>query len=89
MTGAAARYQVLLTREAVKDIEKLTPTLRRKLHQILGAVLTTHPHAGKALVGDLAGNRSLRLTHHDRVLYRIDEARRIVYVKRARTHYGE
>lgn len=89
MTGPAPRYQVFLTREAVKDIERLTPKLRLKLQQILETVLTTTPHAGKRLVGDLAGNRSLRLTHHDRILYQIDETRRTVYVKRARTHYGD
>lgn len=89
MTGPAPRYHVLLTREAVKDVEKLTSKLRLKLRQILDAVLTTTPHAGKKLAGDLAGNRSLRLTHQDRILYQIDEARRIVYVKRARTHYGD
>ncbi|OGW90832.1 MAG: toxin of toxin-antitoxin system [Omnitrophica bacterium RIFCSPHIGHO2_02_FULL_63_14] len=89
MTGAAPRYQVLLTHEAIKDVETLTPKLRLKLQQILDTVLTTTPHAGKRLVGDLAGNRSLRLTYQDRILYRIDDTRRIVYVKRARTHYGE
>lgn len=89
MTGAAPRYQVLLTREAVKDIGKLTPKLREKLRQILDTTLATQPHVGKQLHGELAGNRSFRLTYQDRIVYRVDEARRIVYVKRARTHYGD
>lgn len=89
MTGPAPRYQVLLTREALKDVKQLTPKLRLKLQQILETVLTATPRAGKRLAGDLAGNRSLRLTYQDRILYQIDETRRIVYVKRARTHYGD
>ena len=89
MTEGAPRYQVLLTREALKDVETLTPKLREKLRQILEATLATHPHAGKKLQGDLAGDRSFRLTFQDRIVYRIDEARRIVYIKRARTHYGD
>ena len=88
MTEPSRRYRILLTREAVKDVEKLTPKLRVKLQQILEATLAVHPYVGKKLLGDYAGYRSYRLTLHDRIVYRIDEPQRTVYVARARTHYG-
>jgi Txe/YoeB family toxin of Txe-Axe toxin-antitoxin module len=40
-------------------------------------------------LGDLSGSYSYRLTYKDRIVYSLDEERRIVYVERARTHYGE
>ena len=89
MTAPPHRYRVLLTREAVKDVARLTPKLREKLRQILEEVLAVHPHVGKKLFGDLAVDRSYRLTFHDRIVYRIDARARIVYIKRARTHYGD
>ncbi len=89
MSEVRRRYQVLITREAAKDIETLPPKLRQKLRAIFEEVLAVHPHLGKKLLGNLASDRSYRLTFHDRIVYRIDEARHIVYVKRARTHYGE
>jgi len=45
------------------------------------------PHRGKKLVGDLAGYWSVRLTLKNRIVYRVDEDRRVVYIVRARTHY--
>jgi Txe/YoeB family toxin of Txe-Axe toxin-antitoxin module len=40
-------------------------------------------------LGDLAGSYSYRLTHKDRIVYSLDPHRRIVYIERARTHYGD
>ena len=89
MSEAAPRYRILLAREAVNDVEQLTPKLRQKLREILEEALAVNPHTGKKLLGDLAGHRSYQLTPHDHIVYRIDGSRRIVYIKRARTHYGE
>lgn len=83
------RYEIRITKQAQKDIEKLTPKLRQKLRSILVDILADDPYAGKKLLGELSGNYSYRLTYQDRVIYSIDEEARIVYVKRARTHYGE
>jgi mRNA interferase RelE/StbE len=41
------------------------------------------------LVGDLAGFYSVRLSHQDRIVYTIDEEQNLIYVHRAKTHYGE
>lgn len=83
------RYEIRITKQARKDIEKLTPKLRQKLRSILVEVISENPYEGKKLMGDLVGNYSYRLTYKDRIVYSIDEKARIVYIKRTRTHYGE
>jgi mRNA interferase RelE/StbE len=83
------RWEIRFTKTARKDVEKLTPKLRGKLRDILVEVLAEDPHAGKRLVGDLEGSYSYRLTFKDRIVYSLDEQKRIVYIERARTHYGD
>ena len=83
------RYEIRITRRAEKDIKKLTPKLKNKLRDILTEVLQVNPREGKRLIGDLQGSYSLRLTYQDRIVYSIDEIKKIVYIERARTHYGE
>ena len=80
-------YRVVFSHRAVKDLDKLTPKLRSKLKDIVQHRLALEPHGGKCLVGDLKGYRSVRLTHRDRIVYRIDEADHTVYIVRARSHY--
>ena len=82
-------YEIRVTRQAKKDIDKLAPKQRAKLHDILLHFLGRDPYAGKKLLGDLAGSYSLRLNFKDRILYSIDEAKKRVYIERARTHYGD
>lgn len=82
-------YEIRITKQAQKDIEKLTPKLRKKLKTILIEVIAQRPYEGKKLLGDLAGNFSYRLSFQDRIIYSVDEESRIIYIKRARTHYGE
>ena len=80
---------IRITHQAKKDIQKLDPKLQKKLRDILENVIALNPYEGKKLIGDLAGNYSYRLTFQDRIVYAIDNAAKIVYLKRARTHYGE
>ena len=61
------RYEIRITKQAKKDIEKLTPKLRRKLRTILVEVISENPYEGKPLLGDLAGNYSYRLSYKDRI----------------------
>ena len=84
-----AGYEVRLTREAVKDLGKHSPKLRRKAREILENRVALDPYSGKHLVGDLKGYFSVRLTFQDRIVYSVDEDRRLVFVHRTRTHYGE
>lgn len=85
----SARREIRFTRQAVRDVERLSPRLRTKLRDILLEVLAQNPYEGKKLLGDLAGSFSYRLTYRDRIIYSLDEDRRILYVERARTHYGD
>jgi len=81
-------YHIQITRTAEKDIKKLTPKLKKKLYDILTEVVAKNPFEGKKLIGDLEGSYSLRLSYKDRVLYSIDEKKKVVYIERARTHYN-
>ena len=82
-------YEIRLTREAVKDIQRLTPKLKQKLQEILAKSISISPHMGKRLVGDLQGFYSVRLTYKDRIVYTIDEHAKTVFVHRTKTHYGD
>jgi len=82
-------YEVRITKQALKDIRTLPPKLKKKLKSILLEVLSVTPHEGKKLIGELSSNYSVWLTLHDRIVYSIDEEKKIVYVKRGRTHYGK
>ena len=82
-------YEIRITKQALKDIRRLSPKMKIKLRSVLSEVLSKTPYEGRKLVGDLKGNLSLRLNIYDRIVYSIDEDNRIVYIKRAKTHYGE
>jgi len=82
-------YEVRFTKEAVKNVKKLSPKLREKLRAIVLRQVAENPQEGKRLVGDLAGFFSIRLTHRDRIVYTINEETKTVFTHRARTHYGE
>ena len=84
-----ARYEIRISARARKDIEKLSPAMKKKLRDILEEVITVNPFGGKKLIGELLGSYSYRLTFKDRIVYTIDEGQRIIYLERARTHYGE
>ncbi len=82
-------YEIRVTRRAEKDVRKLPPKLKAKLYDILTEIIAVAPFQGKKLIGDLAGSYSYRLTYQDRIVYSIDVRRRIVFIERAATHYGE
>ena len=84
-----ARYEIKITNQARKDIDDLTPKLKIKLKDILTEIISRNPREGKKLLGDLAGSYSYRLSYKDRIVYYIDEEKRIIYIERAKTHYGE
>ena len=76
-------YQIRFTRQAQKDIQKLTPKLRKKLQEILRNQIARVPYNGKALLGDLKGYYSARLSYHDRIVYSIHDDELLVLVVRA------
>lgn len=83
------RYQIAFTKQAQKDIAKLTPQLKTKLKAILRNKIALEPQAGKPLLGDLTGYYSVRLSFQDRIVYRIENDRCVVLIVRAKSHYGE
>jgi Txe/YoeB family toxin of toxin-antitoxin system len=82
-------YRIRFTRQAEKDIAKLSPRLREKLKEIVRNRLAVDPYSGKPLVGPLKGCWSMRLSYQDRIVYRIEDDALLVLVLRARTHYGD
>ena len=83
------RYKLEFTRQAQKDIAKLSPKLKAKLKDILRHKISMNPESGKPLLGQLAGYHSVRLSYQDRIVYRIEDDRCVVLIVRARTHYGQ
>ena len=81
-------YEVLFSKQAQKDIRKLTPKLKEKAKEIIKNKISINPHCGKPLVGDLKGYYSVRLSYSDRIVYSIDDDKIVVYILRAKTHYG-
>ncbi len=82
-------YEVRFTKEAKKDIAKLTPKLKQKLKKIIQETIILNPYKGKKLLGDLTGFFSWRLNYKDIILYTIDDEQKIIYIHRTKTHYGE
>ena len=82
-------YEVRFTKEAKKDIAKLSPKLRQKLKTIIQDVISISPYDGKKLIGDLLGFYSIRLSYQDRVIYTIDDELSVIFIYRAKTHYGD
>jgi Txe/YoeB family toxin of toxin-antitoxin system len=84
-----SNYEVRFTKTASKDVDKLTPKLKTKLREICVNTIGQNPYSGKKLVGDLDGFYSFRLTQKDRIVYTVDENIKVVFIHRAKTHYGD
>jgi len=84
-----AQYEVRFTKEALKDVKKLSPRLTSKLKKIVENKIAVEPYIGKKLVGQLQGFYSVRLSYQDRIVYSIDEENQKLYIHRAKTHYGD
>lgn len=82
-------YKVELTKEAIKDIKKLTPKLQTKLKNIIKKKIALEPYSGKKLIGDLKGFLSVRLNYQDRIVYFVNESNKTIYIVRTKTHYGD
>ena len=83
------RYEIEFTKQAQKDIAKLTPKLKNKLKDILRHKISIVPLMGKPLVGDLTGYYSVRLSFQDRIVYRIENDHCVILIVRAKSHSGE
>jgi len=83
------KYKIKITKQALKDLKTLSPKLKNKLQRILSEIISDEPLIGKKLLGELEGNYSYRLSIKDRIIYSIDKKNKTIYLKRARTHYGD
>ena len=82
-------FTIEFTKTALKDVRALSPKLTQKLKEILLKQIMEDPYSGKKLLGDLTGFFSVRLSYKDRIVYSIDTKKKIIYIHRAKTHYGE
>ena len=82
-------YEIRLTKEARKDVQKLSPRMKKKLKDILTNKIALEPYTGKKLVGQLKGFYSVRLNYQDRIVYSIDDESRIIFIHRTKTHYAD
>ena len=71
-------YNVVLSRDAARTLEKATPAMRRRL---IGAFerLKARPDSGKKLRGELEGSFSLRIGGM-RAVYGVDADKKVVVV---------
>ena len=83
------KYHIEFTHQSLKDLKKITPKLREKVKSLCENILQETPYEGKKLMRELEGSFSLRISYKDRLVYSVDDKKKIVYVERCRTHYGE
>lgn len=84
-------FQVLLSKQAVKDLEKLK---RAKLSAKAKAIVDslkdnprTLPY--EKLIGNLNGFYSKRINVQHRLVYKIDDENKVVLIVSMWTHYGD
>lgn len=84
-------YRVKLTKQAVKDREKLMHSglsgKAKSLVDILKVNPFRNPPPYEKLVGDLNGFYSRRINAQHRLVYRVESDARIVVIHRMWTHY--
>ncbi|MBA2492340.1 MAG: Txe/YoeB family addiction module toxin [Gammaproteobacteria bacterium] len=84
-------WQVVLSRQAVKDANKLARAGLKSRTEVLLHVLRSGPLQAppryEKLVGNLSGIYSRRINIQHRLVYRIDQQKQVVHVLRMWTHY--
>lgn len=84
-------YRVLLSRQAVKDREKILQAGYGKRAKALLELIAEDPYRTpppfEKLVGDLKGFYSRRISLQHRLVYEVREAEKAVIVARMWTHY--
>jgi Txe/YoeB family toxin of toxin-antitoxin system len=85
------KWQVVLSRQAVKDAKKLSRSGLQAQAQKLLDILSEDPYrkypAYETLVGNLKGYYSRRINIQHRLVYAIDDQQKLVHVLRMWTHY--
>ena len=71
-------YRLVVPKEIQEFIRKMHPDLRKKVRASLGIIMS-EPGSGKALMDELSGLKSFRVSSF-RIIYRIADAERIELV---------
>jgi len=84
-------WKVILSKKAVKDAKKLKeaglkPQAIKLLELLIEDPFKTPPSYEK-LVGNLKGFYSRRINIQHRLIYRVDDSKKMVHVLRMWTHY--
>lgn len=84
-------WQLVFTKHAQKDAEKLASAGLKEKTKALLAILAENPFqnppAYEKLIGDLAGTYSRRINIQHRLVYQVLEEQRVVKVLRMWSHY--
>jgi len=84
-------YEILYSKQSLKDIKKLQQSKLDLKAKELVAVLQENPFQNpppyEKLVGDLKGYLSRRINIQHRLVYKVLEAERVVKIYRMWTHY--
>ena len=82
-------WQVILTKQAVKDARKIAASGLKKNAQKLIETLERNPYEPpyEKLIGNLQGYYSRRINIQHRLVYAIDEEKRIIKILKMWTHY--
>lgn len=84
-------YEILFTKQAAKDFEKIAASPLKKKAAHLLEVLEENPFQPpyERLLGDLSGAYSRRINLQHRLVYSVDEEHKRVVILRMWTHYGD
>jgi Txe/YoeB family toxin of toxin-antitoxin system len=84
-------WEVVFTKQALKDAKKLAASGLKPKAQVLLAMLANNPFQNpppfEKLVGDLAGVYSRRINIQHRIVYEVFSEEKAVRVLRMWTHY--
>ena len=84
-------WQLIYTKHALKDAEKLASAGLKEKAKLLLAILAENPFQNpppyEKLIGDLAGAYSRRINIQHRLVYQVIEADKTVKVLRMWSHY--
>jgi len=82
-------WQVILTKQAVKDAKKIAASGLKENAQKLIETLERNPYEPpyEKLIGNLRGYYSRRINIQHRLVYAIDEEKRIIKILKMWTHY--
>ncbi len=83
------KWQIILTKQAKKDAQKIASSALKSQAQVLLEILQDNPYQPpyEKLVGNLSGYYSRRINIQHRLVYEILESEKIVRILKMWSHY--